>query len=220
MTHDTWTLLMHSLPFLWKGACMTIWVSVPAIAIGLTGGVCIGIANCRQLAKPAIALVLDTFIWIVRGTPSFVQVLLAYYVLPEFLGFSLSPAVAGVIALGTNSIAYTSEIVRGSIDGVAVGQWEAAYALGLSTWKTLSGIILPQSLRLCLPSLINEIVALMKETSLLMSIGVCELTKISKDIVARELNPVVIYLAAAAIYLLMSSTLSFIATHIKWEDRP
>jgi ABC-type amino acid transport system permease subunit len=137
--------------------------------------------------------------------------LIAYYALPEILGITLSPFTAGVAALGVNSTAYISEIVRGGINAIPEGQWEAASVIGLSPAKTLRWVILPQTLRMTLPSLINELTALIKETSILMVIGVAELTKVSKDIVARELDPMTIYLAAAALYLLMTSGIAGLA---------
>lgn len=205
------SLLINSLPFLLHGALATIKIALMAITIGLCGGILIGILNCQKLRSAQIAFFLSGFVWVVRGTPLFVQVLVIYYALPEILGFSLSPFVAGVIALGINSTAYISEIVRGGIDSIPIGQWEAAYVVGLKSWDTLKKVILPQMFRITLPSLTNELTALIKETSILMVIGVAELTKVSKDIVARELDPMTIYLAAAVLYLVMTSCLSIVA---------
>jgi polar amino acid transport system permease protein len=154
-------------------------------------------------------LELNTFVWVVRGTPLFVQILIVYYALPEVIGLSFTPFTAGVIALGINSTAYISEIVRGGINAIPEGQWEAAYVIGLNPLQILQGIVLPQALRITLPGLTNELTALIKETSILMVIGVAELTKVSKDIVARELDPMTIYLAAALIYLTMTSLASW-----------
>jgi His/Glu/Gln/Arg/opine family amino acid ABC transporter permease subunit len=211
----TATLIWHSIPFLLEGTFVTMQIACLAIAVGLLGGILIGVANCRHLALPGLSLILNGFVWIVRGTPLFVQVFLMYYAVPEILGTSFTPFGAGVAALGFNSMAYVSEIVRGGMDGIPVGQWEAAYALGLPLWKTLKGIILPQMFRLALPGLTNELVALVKQSSILMIIGVAELTKVSKDIVARELNPIVIYLEAAVFYLIMTSLLSWAAHSMK-----
>ena len=208
---DEPSLLMKSLPLLFHGAFETLQIALASIAIGLLGGIAIGIFNCRKLALPYTKIFLQGYVWIIRGTPLFVQVLIVYYALPEFIGISLSPFGAGICALGMNSAAYISEIVRGGIDAIPDGQWEAAYVLGLKPRKTLKGIILPQMFRITLPSLTNELTALIKETSILMVIGVAELTKVSKDIVARELDPMTIYLAAAAIYLLMTSGVSWLA---------
>lgn len=205
------SLLMKSLPLLLQGTWATIQIAIASIAIGLCGGILIGVLNCNKLSTSFSAWVLSSFVWVIRGTPLFVQVLIIYYALPELIGISLSPFIAGVMALGINSMAYISEIVRGGINAIPEGQWEAAYVIGLKPWQALQGIILPQMLRITLPSLTNELTALIKETSILMVIGVAELTKVSRDIVARELDPMTIYLAAGVLYLVMTSSLSVLA---------
>lgn len=207
------SLLIKSLPFLLHGALSTIEIALVSIAVGLCGGIVIGVLNCNKLRNPFSAFVLNSIVWIIRGTPLFVQVLIVYYALPEVIGVSLSPFIAGVVALGINSTAYISEIVRGGINAIPEGQWEAAYVIGLKPWQTLKGIILPQMLRINLPSLTNELTALIKETSILMVIGVAELTKVSRDIVARELDPMTIYLTAAVFYLVLTSSASLFAQY-------
>lgn len=216
---EEYSLLIKSLPFLLQGALATIEIALVSIVIGLCGGIVIGVLNCNKMRNPFSTVVLNSFVWIIRGTPLFVQVLIVYYALPEVIGISLSPFTAGVIALGINSMAYISEIVRGGINAIPEGQWEAAYVIGLKPWQTLQGIILPQMLRINLPSLTNELTALIKETSILMVIGVAELTKVSRDIVARELDPMTIYLAAALLYLAMTSSASLFAqyTQKRWH---
>jgi His/Glu/Gln/Arg/opine family amino acid ABC transporter permease subunit len=203
------SLILHSLPFLLKGAIVTIQLACIAISAGLCGGLAIGVMNCRKMPFPKLQMILQSFVWIIRGTPLFVQVLIVYYALPELLGISFSPFMAGVIALGLNSTAYISEIVRGGIDAIPDGQWEAAYVLGFNPMQTLKGIILPQMFRITLPSLTNELTSLIKETSILMVIGVAELTKVSKDIVARELDPMGIFLTAGMIYLILTSSIAY-----------
>ncbi|MFI0435737.1 MAG: amino acid ABC transporter permease [Parachlamydiaceae bacterium] len=214
-----YSILMQSLPFLFQGVWITIEIALTSIVIGLLGGMIIGVLNCKKMQHPFLTPLLNSFVWVIRGTPLFVQALIAYYALPEMIGISLSPFTAGVIALGINSTAYISEIVRGGINAIAQGQWEAAYILGLNRLQTLKGIILPQMLRINLPSLTNELTALIKETSVLMVIGVAELTKVSRDIVARELDPMTIYLAAAFLYLIMTSSVSLLAqyTEKRWH---
>jgi His/Glu/Gln/Arg/opine family amino acid ABC transporter permease subunit len=193
------------------GAAETLQIAFVAILIGFCGGITIGVLNCNRMATPFSKPFLNAFVWVIRGTPLFVQVLIVYYALPEVFGISLSPFVAGVIALGINSVAYISEIVKGGINAIPEGQWEAAYVLGIKPWKTLQGIILPQMLRIILPSLTNELTALIKETSVLMVIGVSELTKVSKDIVVRQLDPMTSYLVAAGLYLVMTSGFTLVA---------
>lgn len=207
------TFLTHSIPLLFQGAQVTLEIALVAIIIGLCGGVAIGLLNCKRLRSPTIGFFLNCSIWAIRGTPLFVQLLLVYYALPEWIGISFSPFTAGVIALGINSTAYISETIRGSLDAIPEGQWDAAHVLGLNTPQILRGIIFPQMFRIALPSLTNELTALIKETSILMVIGVAELTKVSKDIVARELDPMTIYLAAAFIYLCMTSFFSLVAQY-------
>lgn len=203
-------LLIHSLPMLFKSAVSTIQIALAAMGIGCCFGLLLGIANCRKLNFKYLGIGIDAFVWAVRGTPLFVQVLIFYYALPEILGISLSPFIAGVCALGINSTAYISEIVRAGINAIPDGQWEAAHVLGYNRRQTLQSIVIPQMFRDVLPSLTNELTALVKETSILMVIGVAELTKMSKDIVARELDPMTIYLASAAIYLALTSGISII----------
>lgn len=208
-------LLFQSLPFLLKSALVTIEISLFALCVGMIGGIGMGILNSQKLRKANLGKILDGFVWIVRGTPLFVQVLIVYYALPKLLGFSLSPFIAGVVALGVNSMAYISEIVRGSINAIPEGQWEAAHILGVKHFDLLKGIILPQMFKISWPSITNELTALIKETSILMVIGLAELTKMSKDIVARELDPMTIYLASAGLYLLMTSAVTVITQMIQ-----
>lgn len=208
---SSFALLVKSLPLLLSSAVTTLEIAAIAMFFGMIGGILLGVLNCRKCSAPYLSGLISGFVWTMRGTPLFVQVLIVYYALPEALGFSLSPFTAGVIALGVNSSAYISEIVRGGIDALPDGQWEAAQVLGLTRMQTVRGIILPQMFRAVLPSLTNELTSLIKETSILMVIGVAELTKTSKDIVARELDPMTIFLAAAVIYLAMTSVLSIVA---------
>lgn len=210
-------LLIKSMPLLIKGVIATVQIALVSIVIGLCGGIIVGVLNSNKMRSSFSKVILNSFVWIVRGTPLFVQVLIIYYALPEMIGFSLSPFTAGVIALGINSTAYISEIVRGGINAISQGQWEAAYVIGLTPLQTLQGIIVPQMLRMTIPSLINELTALIKETSILMVIGVAELTKVSKDIVARELDPMTIYLASAVLYLALTSCVTLLGQFTKKE---
>ncbi len=211
----SWELLWRSFPFLLQGVVVTLKISFLGLLVGFIGGSLVGIANSRHGLQPGWQRLIQAAVWFLRGTPLFVQVLIVYYALPQWIGIPLSPFVAGVIALGLNSTAYIGEIIRGGMNALPEGQWEAAAVLGLGRWQTLKGIILPQTLQLSLPALTNELTTLIKETSILMVIGVAELTKVSKDIVARELDPMTIYLAAAALYFLLTSLFSFAAYQLQ-----
>jgi len=211
-------LLINSVPFLLQGAFVTCQLAFVSIVLGVCGGLFLGIINSRKIDAQFAKYCINIFVWSVRGTPLFIQVLIVYYALPEIIGVSLSPFVAGVVALGVNSMAYISEIVRGGINAVPEGQWDAAYIIGVSPWQTMRGIILPQMFKIILPGLINELTTLVKETSILMVVGVSELTKVSKDIVARELDPMTIYLAAAICYLVLTSGISIVAKFVQKKE--
>lgn len=213
--HNSFQLLMDSLPVLLKSTVVSIQIAFVSLLIGFVFGVFLGILNCRNLRKAWFGGMIDSFVWIIRGTPLFVQLLIIYYALPELIGISFSPFIAGVIALGINSSAYISEIIRSGIDAIPQGQWEASYVLGYTRTQSICSIILPQMFRHVLPALTNEFTSLIKETSILMVIGVAELTKASKDIVARELDPLTIYLASAFLYLLLTTSVTFITKKIQ-----
>lgn len=202
---------LSALPLLLKGAWLTIQISILGIAIGLILGLLVGIINCDKLKKPGLSAIIRIYVNIFRGTPLFVQLLIVYFALPDIFGFDISAFSAGVITLGFNSSAYLAETIRSGINSISKGQWEAAHVLGYSTPQTMRFIILPQALRNVLPAITNELATLIKESSILMIIGVPELVKMSRDIVARELMPMEIYTLTALMYLVMTSTLTLAA---------
>jgi len=207
------------LELLLEGAGQTLKLTGAALLFGLSGGTILGILNCSKCRIPWLGYLIHGFVSLIRGTPLFVQVLIFYFAIPQALHIDLSPFAAGVIALGLNSSAYLSEIVRCGINAISIGQWEAAYALGYSRPQTLTYIIVPQMARNVLPAIVNEVTSLIKETSILMVIGVSELTKVGRDIVSRELDPLPVYLAVAALYFAMTSILSLIghAMERRWR---
>jgi len=200
---------------LMEGAFSTLQIASAALLIGMFGGVGLGILNSRKCRLPILGSLIECWVFVIRGTPLFVQVLIFYFALPEALGIDLSPFSAGVIALGFNSTAYIAEIVRCGIDSIPPGQWEAASMLGYGRALTLQSVILPQMVRNVLPALTNEITTLIKESSILMAIGVAELTKVGREIVARQLDPLPVYLTVAAIYFAMTTAISLCAKHLE-----
>ena len=137
--------------------------------------------------------------------------LIVYFGVPSLIKVNLSPLVAGLVALTLNSAAYLAENVRGGINALPTQQWEAAKVLGYRGSQIFWHILYPQAFKNILPSLTNEFVSLIKESSILMVVGVPELTKVTKDIVARELNPMEMYLICAGLYLVMTSAFSYFA---------
>lgn len=208
-------LLIKSFPFLLKGAWLTVQVALCAMVIGLTFGILFGIASSKKLNVTFLAPLIRLYVLIIHGTPVYVQVLICYYALPDLLGINLSPFAAGVLALGCNSIAYITEIVRSGINSIPEGQWKASYVLGYGVAATHWYIILPQMFRNCLPVLTNEMTILLKETAILSGIGIAEMTRVAMNINARNLMPMPMYVAIACLYLIMTTTISVISKTIE-----
>lgn len=198
-----------------QGAAVTVEIVFAAMCLSIVGGVGLGILNSPPWKVAGLSRLIHLFVSVVRGTPLFVQVLILYFALPQAFGFDLSPFTAGVLALSMNSSAYIAEIVRCGIESIPQGQWDAVHVLGYGRVAAMRSIILPQMVRNVLPALTNEMAALIKETSILMIIGVTELTKAGRDIVARELDPMPVYLTVAAIYYTMTTSISLISRAIE-----
>jgi len=197
-----------------SGAATTLVVAILGLSIGITLGFAAGIASCKRLASPLIARAVQSYIFIVQGTPLYVQLLLACFALPTLWNGQVDPLTAGILTIGFNSVAYIAQIVRGGLNSIPAGQWEAAYVLGYSQSATLWYIIVPQTIRTILPALINETISLVKETSIMGAVGVMELTKVARDAVSRTLEPQW-YLVAAAVYLTITGLLSVVAHFIE-----
>ncbi|MEI6806393.1 MAG: amino acid ABC transporter permease [Myxococcaceae bacterium] len=196
------------LPLLLKASLITLEASALGTLFGLAFGILLGVFNSDRLKKPGLSQIIDLYIAVIRGTPIFVQLLIVYFALPEALGIDIPPLTAGVIALSLNSSAYLSEIIRGSINSIPAGQWEATETLGYSQYQSLRHVILPQAIKQALPAITNEFSTLIKESSILLFIGVPELMKASRDIVSRELRPMEVYAMTALIYLAMTTAVA------------
>jgi polar amino acid transport system permease protein len=147
------------------------------------------------------------YVWFTRGTPALIQVFIVYFGLPQ-LGVHLDPFVAGVVALGLNSGAYVAEIIRSGLLAVPLGQMESAQALGMRQSETMRRIILPQVFRVALPSMTNEAIAILKNTSLLSTITVVDVTLYAETIISTTFRPFQFYIAASLIYLVLTSLLT------------
>jgi cystine transport system permease protein len=143
------------------------------------------------------------YVSLMRGTPLLVQLFVIYYGLPS-VGIEFTPVTAGVLALSLNAGAYLSESLRGAIHAIGQGQWRAGFSLGLGYWQTLYHIVLPQALRVAVPSMSNTLISLIKDTSLVSVITMTELMLATKEMIATTFRPLPLYLAAAAIYWCLS----------------
>ncbi|CAB3757089.1 ABC transporter permease [Burkholderia puraquae] len=198
-------LVVHTLPVMVKGAVLTLKFAVASMALGLILG--LAIAIMRIGSNRLAAAFAQGYVSLMRGTPLLVQMFVVYYGLPD-LGITLDPTTAGIFTLTLNAGAYLSESMRGAILGIGRGQWAAAHSLGLTHVQTLRYIVCPQALRLAVPSLGNTLISLIKDTSLVSVITVTELLRSTQEVIAATFQPLPLYLAAAAIYWVLSTLLT------------
>jgi len=154
------------------------------------------------------------YIWFIRGTPALIQVFIVYFGIPQF-GIHFSPFFAGVIALALNSGAYVAEIIRSGLNAIPRSQMESAFALGMSQRAVMRRIILPQVFRIILPPLTNEAISALKNTSLLSTITVIDITLYAQTIISATFRPFEFYIAASLIYLLLTTILTELAARIE-----
>lgn len=197
-------IIISYFTLLLQGAAMTVAAWATAAIISLSIGTIMGIISCRYLTSPVITQITQLYTFIAKGIPAYVQILIAYFVLPSLIGINVPSFVAATCALGFCSSGYVTEIVRSGINTIPKGQWDACTVLGYSLQSTLTNIILPQTVANILPTLIGELEQILKSTSLLATIGVLEITRAGMNIISRELNPIPVYLIIAGTYLIFS----------------
>lgn len=198
-------------PLFWA-ARYTLLISLLGIGLGLVIGtlVCVA-AFSRMVWLRRLAAVWVSFL---RGVPLLVQLLLAYYLLPV-IGIDVPALVAAVVTVGICASAYISEIWRGAITALPKGQAEAAAAIGMGPRDIWTRVILPQAVAMSLPSLINELILLVKVSSLVSVVGIMELTRASQGQAANTFRPLEAYLAAACIYLVINLCLAGLGRYLE-----
>ncbi|MEN9867389.1 MAG: hypothetical protein RL748_2979 [Pseudomonadota bacterium] len=194
-----------------EGAKVTVWLTLASGPLGIVIGMLIALAKLSKL--PPLRWFADFYIWVLRGTPLLVQVMFAYYAFPPSL--QLSEFNAAVIALALNVGAYNAEAIRSGILAVHKGQTEAARSLGLSPLQTFFDVVFPQAFRVALPPLVNNVVALLKDSSLAYVIGVVELSNIANRVRAESFEPIPVFITIAVIYLIMTTIMTQISNAIE-----
>ncbi|MBO0344015.1 amino acid ABC transporter permease [Roseibium sp. CAU 1637] len=197
--------MWHNLPYLLAAARWTLLISLGGMAISLVWGIflCAGRISRGSVIRSLARLYISFF----RGVPLLVQLLMFYYMLP-YVGLDLPAIAAAILAVGMCSAAYTAEILRGALQTIPAGQTEAAQALGIPTLSLWRRILVPQAIRIGLPSLVNELILLVKVSSLASVVGIGELTRISQNITGETYRPLEIFIAAAVIYFLINLVIS------------
>jgi polar amino acid transport system permease protein len=191
-----------------QAARTTLWLTLVSGAAGLVLGLLAALA--RTSASVWLRQAAAGYLWLIRGTPLLVQILFVYFALPALVpGLNLPEFSAAVIALAVNVGAYNAEAIRAGLMAVPRGQRDAACALGMRPVQVLRGVVLPQALRISLPPLANNLVALLKDSSLAFAIGVVELTNVGSRVQAVSFQPVATLATTACIYLLLTTLLAW-----------
>jgi polar amino acid transport system permease protein len=219
-----WDALLHpSGPFL-EGLWRTVYISVLAQVIAVIIG--LGVALMRRSKRRGISMIAGFYIWVIRGTPLLVQLVLVYNGLAAaglysfsdttLFGLTVSGVIqAALLTLAVNESAYMAEIIRAGIDSVGKGQMEASLAIGMTPRSAMRWIILPQAMRFIIPPLGNNFNAMMKTTSILSVIGVEELFLNTQAVSSTTFRTFEVFIVAALYYLLLTTVWSFIQAWIE-----
>ena len=208
-----WELFIKWLPKLIQGATLTLELTALSVIAGLIVAIPLGIARSSKLWY--VRSLPYAYIFFFRGTPLLIQLFLVYYGLGQFEAvrdsvlwpYLRSPFWCAIITMTLHTAAYIAEILRGAIQAIPPGEIEAARALGMSRFKTLIHIVLPRAARIGLPAYSNEVILMLKASSLASTVTLLELTGMTRTIIARNYQTVDMFLAAGAIYLVMSFVL-------------
>jgi glutamine transport system permease protein len=201
-----YSVIWESIPTLLVGVKLTIWITFFGLLIGFFLGTLAGLGKTvrSQILNKISAVYIET----IRGTPLMVQVMFIYFGLPMAAGTRIPPLVAGVTAIALNSGAYIAEIVRGAIQSIDRGQTEAGRSIGLTRFQTVLYVIWPQAFKRMIPPLGNQFIISLKDTSLLVVIGVGELTRTGQEIIAVNFRAFEVWTTVALMYLVLTLTLA------------
>ncbi len=210
-TKSGWT----NLAFLLSGLKYTVALSLTAIVISVTLGLLVALPGLS--ANPWLRRASRTYVELVRAVPILVLILWVYYGLPQLAGLTLSVFWAGVLALALSDSAFEAEVFRAGLQSIARGQYEAAWSISLNRRDTMRFVILPQAIRRILPALGNQLVYMLKMSSLVSVIGMGELTRKANELVVSEYRPLEIYTVLVAEYLALILVVSAGVRWLEWR---
>ncbi len=204
--------LLTTFNFIVQGLWVTIGVTAVALTVGLALGVVMAIV--RVYGHPALQAAVSAYSVVIRAVPVIVIIFILFFVISRYV--NLSPFWAGALALGFASGAYQTEIFRGAIQAVQPGQMIAARAIGMSRLQAIQSVVLPQALRLALPSWGNEATLVLKDSTLVFAVGVPEILRRAQQVSARTFEPFLAFGVALLLYL----ALTLITTQaLQWLER-
>ncbi len=204
--------LQIALPKIGDGLLITFQVSAICLMIGFFIGFPAALA--RVYGPKWLRWVVTAYIEIIRGTPVLVQLFLIYYGLPQF-GITLSSYVSAYLAIGLNSGAYQAEYFRGAIQAISGGQMMAARSIGMTPLQAIRHVIIPQAFRFAIPAWSNEVVAMVKISSIVYLIAVPEMLYVAKELMAKYYNPFQTYFTVGAVYLVIIGILTILLNRLE-----
>ena len=208
--------LIEAWPLLWNGLKMTVYVTVVYLVIAMIHGILVCLMNISSV-RP-LRGVAKFYIWIIRGTPMLVQGFYIYFAIPQLLQlitgsqFRIDIVTATLITLTLNAGAYISEIFRGAIQSIDKGQMEASRSLGVGYATSMRKIILPQAIRVCLPSLVNQCIITLKDSTIMYALGLPEIMNQARVFVGRTMESFATYTWVALIFLAIISVLMVLSS--------
>ncbi|HCN74579.1 amino acid ABC transporter permease [Pseudolactococcus plantarum] len=203
--------ILEILPQLFDGLKLTVLVFVLTLVLSIP----LGMLLAFLLRLPIVKWFVNIYVWIMRGTPLLVQLIIIFYALP-MVGLTLPRFLAALVAFVLNYAAYYAEIFRGGINAIPKGQLEAAKVLKLTKWQTVRYVQIPQVMKIVLPSVFNEIITLVKDSSLIYVVGLGDLLRAGKIAMSRDVSLIPIMMAAM-IYLILIGILTILSKKIEQQ---
>lgn len=205
-------------PLFLRGTAITLIIALTGTILGFLLGLLVAIGRTielgprasrpKQVLLSAFKWLLGVYIEVFRGTPMIVQAMVIYYGALQYLGLNMPELAAAILIVSVNTGAYMAEIIRGGIISVDVGQTEAAHSIGMTHWQTMTTVVLPQAIRNIMPSIGNEFVVNIKDSSVLNVIAVSELFFMSKSAAGTYLRYFEVFFITAIIYLVLTFTVT------------
>ena len=192
------SLLEPYLPMFWGGLSVTLEVTGAALLLAFALGAVIAVL--KVLPCRALRAVLDFYTSVFRGVPLIVLLFITYFATPQLTGYKISMFAAAVLTLGLNGSATVSETLRGGIEGVDAGQYDAAKSLGLTYVQMMRRVIIPQALRSVAPALVNEVITVLKSSSLVATIGLMDMMRAAQSVQALTYRAFEPFLLVAVVY--------------------
>lgn len=207
-------LALESFPKMFVSG-LTATIPLALVSFVLAMVIAVACAMIQYARIPVVKRIVQFYIWVFRGTPMLVQLFIMYFGM-QSIGIRISAVMAAVIVFSLNTGAYCAETVRGSIEGVSKGQFEAGYCCGMNYMQIMFHVVLPQAFRTAFPSLFNNLISLVKDTSLAANITVVEMFMTTERIAGRTYRFMQLYLEVALVYLIFCTVLTWVQS---WGEK-